>query len=98
MEERIERYLVGERKVESAVVRKILQDKVMKYDDIAKEFVRWLETREYEDGIEIEGYTAKKIHEIALHLDGIGVYNFLVALRDDLVGARKIIDEGFVIK
>ncbi len=98
MEERIEKYLVEERRVESPVVRKMLREKVMKYEDIAEEFLRWLETREYEERVEIGGYTAKRIHEIAPQLAGIGVYNFLVTLRDDPEGAKEIIDEGFVVK
>lgn len=48
--------------------------------------------------MEIGGYTAKTIHEIAPQLVGIGVYNFLVTLRDDPEGAKEIIDEGFVVK
>lgn len=98
MEERIEKYLVEERGVKSDVVRGMLRKKVMKYDDIAEEFNRWLETRVYEDGVGIGMYTARKIHEMAPRLDGIGVFNFLVTLRDDPEEAKRFIDEGFVVK
>lgn len=98
MEERIEKYLVEERGVKSDVVRGMLREKVMKYDDIAEEFNRWLETRVYEDGVGIGVYTARKIHEMTSRLDGIGVFNFLVTLRDDPEEAKRFIDEGFVVK
>lgn len=98
MQERIEEYLVEERGVESPVVRGMLREKVTKYDDIAEEFSRWLETREYEDEVEVGGYTAKRIHEMAPQLAGIGVFNFLVTLRDEPEEAQKVIDEGFVVK
>lgn len=38
MQERIEKYLVEEQRVESPVVRKMLREKVTKYEDIAEEF------------------------------------------------------------
>jgi len=98
MEEEIERYLREERGITSDVVRQRLREKVMKYDDIAGEFGRWLERREYKEGVKIEGYTARGIYELAPKLDGIGVFNFLVTLRDDPEGARKIIQEGFVVR
>lgn len=98
MEEKIEEYLRGERQVESEVVREKLRQKVMKYADIAQEFETWLAEREYRDGVEVQGYSAKKISEIAPGLSGIGVYNFLVTLRDDPEEAKKIIDEGFMVK
>lgn len=98
MEERIERYLREERGVTSEVVRRKLREKVMKYDDIAQEFARWLERREYEEGLEIGGYTARGIYELAPRLDGIGVFNFLVTLRDDPEGAEEMIGEGFRVR
>lgn len=98
MRQEIERYLTEERGIESDVVREMLCDKVMKYDDIAEEFEKWLEVRAYEDGVRVGVYTARKIHELAPGLEGIGVYNFLVTLRDSPEEARKIMDEGFVVK
>lgn len=98
MEEKIEQYLRDERGVASDVVRRRLREKVMKYDDIAEEFGRWLEKREYESGVEVEGHTAQGIYELAPRLDGIGVFNFLVTLRDDPEGAKEMIQEGFVVR
>lgn len=98
MEEKIEQYLRDERGVASDAVRQRLREKVMKYDDIAGEFGRWLEKRGYESGVEVEGYTAQGIYKLAPQLDGIGVFNFLVTLRDDPEGAKEMIREGFVVR
>lgn len=98
MEEKIEKYLIEETGEESEVVRRRLMEKVLKYDDIAKDFVKWLETRNYgEMKVEVGGYTAGEIYTMAPMLDGIGVFNFLVTLRDNPEGAKKIIEEGFVV-
>lgn len=99
MEDRLEKYLIEEKKVESEVVRRMLMAKVLKYDDIAAEFARWLDVRNYDEpGLVINGYTARKIYELAPKLDGIGVYNFLVTLRDDPEEAAEIMREGFVVQ
>lgn len=96
MEEKLERYLTDECQVKSPVVRSILQEKITRHDDIAEEFETWLETRKYRGGrLEVGGYTAEKIHELAPGLNGIGVYNFLVTLRDNPEEAKRIINEGF---
>lgn len=96
MEEIIEKYLIDEKKVESEVVREMLMKKVMKYDDIKTEFGKWLETRKYGEAmVEVNGYTAGRIHEMAPMLDGIGVFNFLVTLRDNPGEAQRIIKDGF---
>lgn len=98
MEAQIEEYLQYENGVDSEVVRQKLQQKVLKYDDIAAEFSRWLETRVYDEaGLEIGGYRAKDIYELAPQLDGIGVFNFLVTLRDAPDEAEKYIQSGFVV-
>lgn len=70
--------------------------KLSKYDDIKSEFETWIDTQEYSaDGIKIEGYNAAKISELAPFMNGVGVYNFLVTLRDDPVLAKQTIAEGF---
>lgn len=97
METKIEQYLVEVKKVESPVVREMLRNKVTKYDDIAGEFMKWLETQKYaDDGLVVGDYTAKQIYEMAPELDGIGVFNFLVTLRERPEEARKIIESGFM--
>ncbi len=70
--------------------------KLSKYDDIKSEFETWIDTQEYPvEGIEIEGYNAAKISELAPFMNGVGVYNFLVTLRDNPKLARQAIFEGF---
>lgn len=95
-EARIEKYLLEEKQAFGVVFVKLFS-KITKYEDIAKEFCRWLEVRnyDYDNQIEIGGYSAKKIYEMAPILDGIGVYNFLVTLRDNPEEAARIINEGF---
>ncbi len=69
--------------------------KISKYEDIYSEFLNWLSNRNYIDGIRVESYSGKQIHELAPNLSGIGVYNFLVTLRDNPELAREIIQSGF---
>lgn len=68
--------------------------------DIASELVRWLKTKEYpvDNAIEVEGYTARKIAQMAPILDGVGAYNFLITLREKPERAKKYITEGFKLK
>lgn len=83
----------------SPVVREMLLAKVMKYDDIAEGFATWIKTQDYGAArAKAKGYTAEKIHELAPHLEGVGVFNFLVTLRDNPEEAKKIIESGFVAK
>lgn len=89
-------YLQEECGVESETVREMLQRKVLKYDDIAQEFRKWLEVRKFDDGLSVNGYTAEKLHEIAPHLSGIGVYIMLTSLRDEPEKAQESIEEGFM--
>lgn len=69
--------------------------KVSKYEDIYSEFLNWLDNRKYINGIKIEGYSSEQIHILAPNLSGIGVYNFMVTLRDNPELAQKIIQSGF---
>lgn len=96
---RIEMYLVNEKSC-TEVVAERLAEKLTKYDDIKNGFLHWMKTGTYasEETLEVAGYTPAKIHEIAPVLDGAGVYNFMVTLRDDPEEAQRIIDGGFVAK
>lgn len=70
--------------------------KISKYDDIKSEFEYWIDHNDYPcDAIEIEGYTAKKISEIASFMNVVGVYNFMVTLRDNKDFALQTIKDGF---
>lgn len=75
-------------------------DKLCRYEDIREEFLKWLEQRTYdmEKPLKICGYTAERIHEMAPFMDGAGVYNFMVTLREKPVEAQKYIANSFLVK
>lgn len=99
MEKEIIDYLTKE-KGKNPVVAEALCSKVSKYDDIEKEFLEWLDRRSFDstNPIIIEGYSAADIHKLAPFLDAIGVYNFMVTLREKPDFAKKIIAQGFPIR
>lgn len=93
--DKIINYLVEELK-QSDRVAKRNADKLNKYEDIKNEFLEWIDSNEFsESGLSVGGYTAKNIHEMAPFMNGVGVYNFLVTLRDDPNHAHEIIKAGF---
>lgn len=69
----------------------------IKYPDIGLEFEQWIIHRKYEtrNPIKIEGYTAKDISELAPFMTGLGVYNFMVSLREYPEYALLCIKQGF---
>lgn len=70
--------------------------KLCKYDDIKAEFLAWVDTKSFSDsGLVIEGYNAKNISELAPFMNGVGVYNFMVTLRDNPELAHETIAAGF---
>ena len=75
-----------------------LVEKISKYDDIKDEFLRWCKQQSYdfEQPIKSGDYTAKEIAELAPMFSGIGVYTFMVTLRDKPEQAKQYIEEGFV--
>ena len=72
--------------------------KLSKYDDIMQEFVSAIDGDFPEDGIIVENYSAKDIHNMTDLLNKVGVYNFMVTLRDDPDTAKEIIKSGFKVK
>ena len=91
------KYCVEELQVSPSEAERLFK-KVSKYEDIYSEFLNWLSNRTYTDGIRIGGYSSERIHELAPNLSGIGVYNFMVFLRDNPELAGKIIQSGFKIQ
>ena len=69
--------------------------KVTKYEDIYSEFLSWIDNRKYTNEIIVGDYSSEQIYELAPGLSGIGVYNFMVTLRDNPELAREIIQSGF---
>jgi len=95
----LEKYLTTELKVADGLRPSII-GKIQKYDDIYGEFCYWLENRNYdsENPLAIAGYTAKQISELAPRLSGIGVYNFMITLREYPERAKEYIKSGFPTK
>jgi hypothetical protein len=68
-----------------------------KHADIRAELEKWIDVREYnqDNPLIIEGYTAEMISKLAPFMDGVGVYNFMITLRERPDNAKRIIAEGF---
>ena len=94
--ENIINYLVNARNQKPEVAAKIAAP-LEKHDDIRAELEKWIDKREYPQNnpLTIEGYTAEMISRLASFMDGVGVYNFMVTLRERPDNARRIIAEGF---
>ena len=92
----IQNYLISVRNQKPAVAAKITQP-LEKHDDIRAELEQWIERQAYppQNPLTIEGYTAEAISKLAPFMDGVGVYNFMVTLRERPDNAKRIIAEGF---
>ena len=90
------KYFREKLKVTDVVAKRCFKD-LIKYDDILNEFTKCLIQKNYDlnDAIEINGYTAKKIHELNPTFSVSGVYTFLKLLRDDKEKAEDIIKKNF---
>jgi len=89
-------YLVNVRKQKPETAKKITLP-IERHDDIRAELENWIERREYpqDNPLTIEGYTAEKISKLAPFMDGVGVYNFMVTLRERPENGKRMIAEGF---
>lgn len=94
--ETIIKYFKEDAKVNDEVAKILFKD-LSKYDDILNEFTKYLNQKTYdlENAIEINGYTAKKIHELNPSFEPTGVYTFMELLRTDSKRAEEIIKGGF---
>ena len=89
-------YLVNVRNQKPEVAAKVSLP-LEKHEDIRAELEKWIEQQEYpkSNPLTIEGYTAEMIASLAPFMDGVGVYNFMVTLRERPDNAKRIIAEGF---
>ena len=89
-------YLTEDRKVKPEAARKICAA-FERHDDIRAELECWVDARAYpqDNPIIINGYTAEKVAGLAPFMDGVGVYNFMITLRERPDSAEKIIAAGF---
>ena len=97
--DKILEYLLQEKKMSQAAAEKTAQ-KLRAHGDIYAEFEEWLDRRGYrtEAPLMVGGYTARDIFALAPFLDGIGVFNFMVTLREAPERAQAYIDSGFARK
>lgn len=82
---------------ENDEVSKIIYRDLTKYNDIFNEFTKYLIKKTYDlpDAISVEGYTAKKIHELNSNFTAPGVYTFLKFLKEKPEEAKAVIKKGF---
>jgi len=94
--EKIITYLTDVRGVKQEAANKICAS-FDRHSDIRVELEHWIDKKEYpsENPISINGYTAEKIALLAPFMDGVGVYNFMITLRERPENAEKIIAAGF---
>ncbi len=94
--EKIVNYLINVKKQKPGAASKIAAP-FEKHDDIRTELEEWIEQQVYpkENQIIVESYTAEAISKLAPFMDGVGVYNFLITLREHPENGKRIITEGF---
>jgi hypothetical protein len=94
--DKVTNYLINLRNQKPEVAAKIASP-LKKHDDICAELEMWIDSKEYakDNPLTIEGYTAEAISKLAPFMDGVGVYNFMVTLRERPENGKRIIAEGF---
>lgn len=94
--EKIVDYLVNIKKQKPEAAAKISAP-FEHHDDIRCELEEWIDTRNYpqSNALTIEGYSAADIAKLAPFMDGVGVYNFLITLRERPDNGKRIIVESF---
>jgi uncharacterized membrane protein len=92
----IKEYLLSEKQMNEVVAART-EAKVSKYEDIRTEFEAWIASKTYptDNPLTIGGYTAQDIFDLAPFMDGLGVYNFMVTLREEPDKAKEYIESGF---
>jgi len=94
--DKIINYLISAGKQKPEVAAKIAVS-FEGHDDIRIELENWIDQQKYPQNnpLTIEGYTAETISKLAAFMDGVGVYNFMVTLRERPDNGKRIIAEGF---
>jgi len=89
-------YLLHEKKMTEIIATRH-EEKVSKYEDIRQEFEFWIQNKTYnaDSPLMIDGYTAQGLYNLAPFMDGLGIFNFMVTLRENPVKAKEYIDGGF---
>jgi len=99
MTEKIVNYLINTRNQKPEVAAKVSMP-FERHNDIRAELEGWIARQAYpqDNPLTIEGYTAASISKLAPFMDGVGVYNFMVTLRERPDNAKRIIAERFLRK
>lgn len=94
--ELIRRFLLEEKKMPTVVAERTAE-KLERHPDISAELVHWILSKEYKtsSSVIIEGYTAADIVKLAPFMDGVGVFTFLVSLREQPERTKAQIAAGF---
>ena len=89
-------YLLNEKQM-TEIVAVRAEQKISKHEDIRRELEAWIKNRAYttDNPLAVNGYTALDISKLAPFMDGLGVFNFMVTLREHPVKAKEYIDSGF---
>ena len=92
----IRKYLIEEKKMPTVVADRTIS-KLEQYPDISSELEQWIANHTYESDnpVSVEGYTAADIVRLAPFMDGVGVFTFLVSLREQPDKAKEQIAAGF---
>ena len=94
--DKILNYLINEKRQKPAVAKKIASS-FERHADIKAELEKWIDSKKFphNDALAVDGCTAEMIYELAPFMDGVGVYNFLITLRERPENGKRIIAEGF---
>jgi len=94
--ENIINYLINTCNQKPNVAAKITKS-LEKHNDICAELKNWIKNKQFPQNnpLKIEGYTAQDVSKLAPFMDGVGIYNFMVTLRERPENAKRIIAEGF---
>ena len=85
------------------IMPELLNKKIEKFEknaDIAREFVYWIENKQYQSDncVVINGYTAEKFAQMSPYLVGEASFLLLAELRDNPEKTMKKISTGFKVK
>jgi hypothetical protein len=74
-----------------------INSKLERHPDILAELEEWIVTKNFRQTnlIRVSGYTAEDIIKLAPFMNVVGVYNFLVTLRERPEAGIDIISKGF---
>ncbi len=91
--------IIGEYYKKIGIGQDFVESKLSKLSDnpdVRDEFAYWIINRKYKDnGVEVQGYTAKELAGKSRFLDGEGVFMMLIKLRENPEEAVKQIQAGF---